>query len=452
MICIHCACWTETEPCERCGAEPRLLGRYRLQDVLGRGASGTTWSALDPKDQPVAIKAIPLEEAEDAKRRELIEREVRVLRELRHPGIPAYIEHMVLERDAALVLYLVQELIPGKNLEEERQEHRYDAREVLEIIAELAGILSYIHGLSPPVIHRDVKPGNVMRRPGGSLCLLDFGSVRDMAKGSLGGSTVAGTFGYMAPEQFAGDADPRSDLYGLGATAVALLTRREPQTMADHANRLCWAGYANVPEGVHDLVSRLVEPQRERRAPSADWVRQRALAMLEAGVKGPLALQPRSVHVEAALQRRPRDWRWYLLAAGVVVAIGMVPWVLAVISGPVMPVVVEERPATSTPLLPPEPPGSAASDAPPPVQDQVQVVARIIGEDAGVHACLERHQAPPELEVVVLIEPPAEVGSVRLEPAALQGSELESCLRAAVFALPFRGVAVEKTGTVRLGF
>jgi hypothetical protein len=451
MICIHCACRTETEPCDRCGADPRLDGRYRLQDVLGKGSSGTTWSALDPDGYPVAIKAIQLEEVQDPKRRELLEREVRVLRELRHPGIPMYVEHRVLGSEAALVLYLVQELITGKTLEEERREHRYDAREVLEIIAELAGILAYIHGLSPPVIHRDVKPGNIMRRADGSLCLLDFGSVRDVAKGSLGGSTVAGTFGYMAPEQFAGDADARSDLFGLGATAVALLTRREPQTMADHANRLCWAAHANVPEGVHDLVSRMVEPHRERRAPSADWVRQRALAMLEAGVKQPLALQP-SAHVEAALQRRPRDWRWYLLAAGVVVAIGLVPWVVAVITAPVLPVTPMEPATTPTALLPPTPPSVATPDVPATVEDQIAVVARIIGEDASVHACLERFQAPPDIELEVLIEPPTEVGSVRVYPAAQQGSELEACLREAVVALPFRGVELERTGTVRLGF
>jgi len=451
MICIHCARRTEHEPCDHCGAEPRLAGRYRLQEVLGKGSSGTTWSALDPEGFPVAVKAIPLEEGQDPKRRELLEREVRVLRELHHPGIPLYVEHLLLGSGAAPVLYLVQELIAGVSLEEERQRHRYAAREVLEVIAELAEILAYIHGLSPPVIHRDLKPGNVMRRQDGRLCLVDFGSVRDVAKGSLGGSTVAGTFGYMAPEQFAGDADPRSDLYGLGATAVALLTRREPQTMVDHANRLRWAEHANVPEGVHDLVSRLVEPQRERRAPSADWVRQRARTMLEAGVKEPLAPSV-SAHVEAALRPRPRDWRWYLLAAGVVVAAGMVPWVIAVITAPALP----EAPAEPAPaplaLLPPVPPSAALPDTPAPVVDQIAVVAQIIGEEAGVHACRERFQAPPELELEVLIEPPAVVGSVRVVPEALQGTELEACLRDAVTRIAFRGVAFERTGTVKIGF
>jgi len=90
--------------------------------------------------------------------------------------------------------------------------------------------LSYLHSRVPPIIHRDLKPGNVIRRADGSFAFVDFGSVRDQLKPE-GGSTVVGTFGYMAPEQFQGRALPGSDVYAIAATALALITGREPEDL-----------------------------------------------------------------------------------------------------------------------------------------------------------------------------------------------------------------------------
>jgi len=120
------------------------------------------------------------------------------------------------------------------------------------------------------LVHRDIKPSNVIRRTDGSLSLVDFGSVRDVLKDpDLGGSTVAGTFGYMAPEQFAGDASPRTDLYGLGALAVALLTRREPHTLLDHRNRMDWEVHAKPHPALALVLHHLLAPDPEARTASA---------------------------------------------------------------------------------------------------------------------------------------------------------------------------------------
>ena len=234
MICARCEQPTPSAPCSACGEDPLLGGRWALESLLGQGASGTTWAAsatLDAGGAPaererVAIKEISLRGRAAGKARELIEREVRILRELDHPGVPSYRGHLTAGEGRGRALYLLQELIPGQTLSAEMETRRYSEPEVLGVVEELLEILRYLHGRSPPVVHRDVKPANVMRRPDGSLCLIDFGAVRDALKGDLGGSTVAGTFGYMAPEQFAGDASPASDLYGVGALAVALLAPR----------------------------------------------------------------------------------------------------------------------------------------------------------------------------------------------------------------------------------
>jgi serine/threonine protein kinase len=263
MICVDCEAPTDADPCAVCGASARLDGRYALVRELGRGALGTTFEAEGP-DGIVAIKRVGLHGV-DGKRREQLDREARVLRELEHPGIPRYIELVVAGGGPARCGYLVQELVRGETLASEATHHRYSEDEVLAIVAELRQILDYLHGRSPPVVHRDVKPANVIRRTGGGLVLIDFGSVRDVLKGEVGGSTVAGTFGFMAPEQFHGDATSATDLYGLGALSVALLTRKEPHTMLDRSQRLRWESHTRVSGTTESLIRGLLAPDPDAR-------------------------------------------------------------------------------------------------------------------------------------------------------------------------------------------
>ncbi|MEZ4474291.1 MAG: protein kinase [bacterium] len=124
------------------------------------------------------------------------------------------------------MFYLVQEFVAGPTLAAELTRRRYTEDEVLAILDELAEVLAYLHRLMPPVVHRDLKLKNVIRRSSDQkLVLIDFGAVRDVvADPRVGGSTVAGTYGYMAPEQFRGEASPQSDLYALGVLGVVLLS------------------------------------------------------------------------------------------------------------------------------------------------------------------------------------------------------------------------------------
>ncbi len=212
-------------------AEPvRTLrgGRYAIVGELGAGSQAETLDAVDKQGgRAVAIKRFQVRGAKSWKDVELAEREARVLSTLSHPNLPVYIEHF--EEDGAL--YLVMEKIEGETLASIRKRKSVlSSEDITRFLSDAERVLAYLHSRVPPIIHRDIKPGNVIRRADGGFVFVDFGSVRDQLKPE-GGSTVVGTFGYMAPEQFQGRALPGSDVYAVAATALSLVTGREPEDL-----------------------------------------------------------------------------------------------------------------------------------------------------------------------------------------------------------------------------
>jgi len=203
-------------------------GRYAIIGELGSGSQAETLDAVDELNgRAVAIKRFQVRGAKSWKDVELAEREARVLSTLSHPNLPVYIEHF--EEEGAL--YLVMEKIEGETLASiRRRRATLTHTDVARFLADADSVLQYLHSRVPPIIHRDIKPGNVILRPDGSFAFVDFGSVRDQLKPE-GGSTVVGTFGYMAPEQFQGRALQASDVYAVGATALSLVTGREPEDL-----------------------------------------------------------------------------------------------------------------------------------------------------------------------------------------------------------------------------
>lgn len=238
-------------------------GRYELLRKLGEGSQGQTYEAMDhgvgpearqraaraapladkwsryvreqksggevPQDaRLVAIKCFRVGSAKAWKDVELAEREARVLATLDHPLVPRYFDHF--EENGAL--YLVMQKIEGETLEAiRRREGPLPEDEVRRFLACADRALTYLHGRSSPVVHRDVKPRNVIRRADGSYVFVDFGAVCELVM-RRGSSTVVGTIGYMAPEQLQGRAMPATDVYAVGATALAALTGVEPETLA----------------------------------------------------------------------------------------------------------------------------------------------------------------------------------------------------------------------------
>ncbi len=239
-------------------------GRYAVVGALGEGSQGTTLEAVDKRDgRLVAIKRFSVRGAKEWKDVELAEREARVLSTLSHEALPAFVE--TFEEDGAL--YLVMERIEGESLRSlQKRGHRFTQGDVVSFLAAMAPVLDYLHGHAPPIVHRDIKPANVIRRPDGSFALVDFGSVRDRMK-PAGGSTVVGTFGYMAPEQFQGRAQPSSDVYAVGATALSMLAGAEPETLPHRGLSIdvpaVLAG--QVDPGLTRALTAMLEPDPDKR-------------------------------------------------------------------------------------------------------------------------------------------------------------------------------------------
>lgn len=292
-------------------------GRYVVRGILGEGAQGTTFDAYDEREgRPVAIKQFDVRGARSWKDVELAEREARVLATIDHPLVPRYVEHFE-ERDS---LYLVMEKIEGETLEAIRQRSGPLAEdEVRRFLTSADRALSYLHGRSSPVVHRDVKPRNVVRRDDGSFVFVDFGTVSEMMT-RRGASTVVGTIGYMAPEQLQGRAMPASDVYAVGATALAALTGSDPDTLPHQGLRIdvrrALAGRAS--EAMIATLERMVEPDPDRRATSVAAALE-ASATHVVSPAAPAPLRPLGVTREDTAVRSIRNLLWVLWGLGWVI-------------------------------------------------------------------------------------------------------------------------------------
>ncbi|HEY9053806.1 MAG TPA: serine/threonine-protein kinase, partial [Rectinemataceae bacterium] len=248
-----------------------ILGSYILETELGRRPSASTWLARRVSgegDRPdIVLKILDLSETSTWGAVDVFRRECEALKRLSHPSIPLYLENFEAEADGKLRLVLAMERIEGQNLEAAvAAGKRFSEAEVEDILAQLSSILAYLGSLRPPLVHRDINPKNIVLRPNGSIALVDFSGVQDAVAAALyPGATMVGTAGYMPLEQVAGRASHRSDLYGAAATALFLLTGRNPAELPTKALKVDISGIMDLSPRLDAVLSSWLEPDVELR-------------------------------------------------------------------------------------------------------------------------------------------------------------------------------------------
>jgi len=213
---------------------PLLQDRYRLLASLGQGGFGSVFKAQDTLSQNkvVAIKEISLnglQQQEMLDATASFNREVQVLSDLRHPGLPKLYNYFT----DAEHWYLVMDFIAGETLERHLEQtiggHFLQLTDVLRVGIQLCIVLDYMHTHNPPIIFRDLKPSNVMLIPSGGVRLIDFGIARYFKPGQFKDTMAFGSPGYAAPEQYGkAQTTPCADVYSLGAMLHQMLTGNDP--------------------------------------------------------------------------------------------------------------------------------------------------------------------------------------------------------------------------------
>jgi serine/threonine protein kinase, bacterial len=283
IVCEHLDNPAETLFCKHCGQPITIIqqiGKYQILKTLGVGGMGTTYLAWDAA-KLLVLKEMNADMVEIPKARELFEREAKILQNLHHPGIPQYYDFFVAavggasSRNETLRVggalpsalrnenrkYLAMELIHGQDLDLYILEHgTVSLAQAIDWMIQLCEILGYIHQQQPPLIHRDVKPANILVRAiDRRIFLLDFGAVKEI--GTLGGTKI-GAPDYMAPEQNNGKPVTQSDLYAIGPTLIFLLTGRNPTEFIElqpDGYRFNLAAIPTITPPVQALIDRVTQ-------------------------------------------------------------------------------------------------------------------------------------------------------------------------------------------------
>ncbi len=210
-----------------------LRHRYRIEGVLGQGGMGAVYKAFDINlGVAVAVKENLFTTEEYARQ---FRREATILASLRHANMPRVTDHFVIEGEGQ---YLVMDFIQGIDLRERLENDGAISETVcLPWFLDICDALAYLHNRTPPILHRDIKPGNIKIMPDGRAMLVDFGLAKVV---EIGGTTTTGakamTPGFSPPEQYGtGRTDARTDVYSMGATLYAALTASIPEDSLERA-------------------------------------------------------------------------------------------------------------------------------------------------------------------------------------------------------------------------
>ena len=204
-------------------------GKYKILNKIGQGGMSIVYLAMNERaNKQWAIKEIRKDAMSDSDiTLQSLKNEIEMLKNLSHPNLPSIVD--IIDYDD--VLLIVMDYIEGNTLSRAVKDYGAQSQEfVIEWAKQLCNVLGYLHSQNPPIIYRDLKPGNIMLKPDGTIVLIDFGTARQYKQDNIEDTTCLGTRGYAAPEQFGGQGqtDARTDIYCLGSTMYHLVTGKNP--------------------------------------------------------------------------------------------------------------------------------------------------------------------------------------------------------------------------------
>ncbi|MGY1805589.1 serine/threonine protein kinase [Blastococcus sp. SYSU D00922] len=276
----------------------RLLGdRYELLVPLASGGMGRVWRGRDTLlERPVAIKVLRSEFSADRTFRARFRAEAQHTAALHHPGIASVFDYGEAVLDGEALAYLVMELVEGETLSDLlEREGRLDAARTLDLLRQASSALAAAHAAG--VVHRDVKPGNILVRPDGVAKITDFGIAWSASSVPLTRTgQVIGTAHYLSPEQAAGgQASPASDVYALGAVAYECLAGRRAfdgensvQVALKQIREEPAPLPADVPAGVRSLVEKAMAKDPASRYPDGAALRAAVDAAADPSATAPI--------------------------------------------------------------------------------------------------------------------------------------------------------------------
>lgn len=307
--------------------------KYEILTSIGRGGMSYVWLGRDKRlDKMWAIKEFrpSAVSSQGAANRQAIIDEANFIKRLDHPAIPRVVDII----DTGASIFVVMDFIDGTALNKvlRQQGTPFEQERVIEWGIELCEVLEYLHGLSAPVVYRDMKPSNIMLRGDDSVKLIDFGISMELLPSGPSDTRVIGTGGYGAPEQVDKEihrvvpVDTRADIYALGATLYSLVTGHTPRTRKTETGKSViefemrpireWNG--QLSEGLEHILQRATQVDPANRYQTVAEMRNDLEHYEEL-----------TEEYREAQRRKVRGFRFRVIASGVVLLVGVLCLILS---------------------------------------------------------------------------------------------------------------------------
>jgi len=253
-----------------------LKGRYQIKRQLSKKSRRLTLLAQDQQtNQPVVVKILGLLDRDEQASLPRFEQEMKLLQSLQHPALPMHLDWFQQDLRGAIGFAYVQQYVPARSIKEYLKGGRvFSETEAKQIARQVLVVLKYLHSLPDPVLHRNIKPSNLLLAEDETgikqVYLIDFGAVQMAATPDDSSSTITSSYDYLAPEQFAGKPVVSSDLFSLGTTVISMVTGKLIAELPRRGARVQFEEAVSLSPEFTDWLRRMTDVNLLTRFPSAE--------------------------------------------------------------------------------------------------------------------------------------------------------------------------------------